>query len=101
MPSIPSLKWPAIWLACTVYLVGWSVIDAFIDREADAAAALGALPLMVALLALAYWHYGRRLKQRQQWRADRLIWWICERELDPLPRCPPTRTRALQLPPGQ
>jgi hypothetical protein len=79
---IPSLKWPVIWLGFSVYLVGWAFIDAFIDREEDSAAALAALPVMLVLFALACWHYHRRLKQRQQWRNDKLIWWIVNRELE-------------------
>ena len=72
----PSMRWPLIWLAFAIYCVCWSVIDGFLDTEADRAEAMGFLPIGIVLVAAAWAYVRHRHKQREAWRQRRFIAWL-------------------------
>jgi hypothetical protein len=78
MASIPSLKWPLIWLVVAGYLVVASFIDftVGIDDARDAEGAMYCFPFLVIGLVFAFRWLRKRLAQRQQWRETRLMEWI-------------------------
>ena len=73
MAPIPRLKWPRIWIGCSLYLI----ICALDELEF--------MLFALILFAVACGFYGERIKQRQQWRQDKLLWWVLNAELPRVP----------------
>ena len=72
MAPIPGRKWPMIWIGCALYLIVCAIDE------------LEYMPFAFVLLALACWHYARRIKARQQWREQREFEWLMN-----MPELPP------------
>lgn len=84
MPVIPSLKkvhwWMAIWGAMTLWCFGGFVSSIFSD-PGDVFPALGGAVFFGVLFLSAYCHREQIVKERQQWRYQRRVDWVLNRDL--------------------
>jgi len=79
--SLPSLKWPLIWIALAIYVTVSSLCAgiAGLFGQTESGDAPGTL-LMCPLFALGVWaavaFYRRRLDERAAWRQERFMRWM-------------------------
>ena len=70
MAPMPGRKGQLIFIGFSLYLVVMAIDE------------LEFMPLALAVLAIACWLYVARIKERQQWRDNKLVWWCVNRELE-------------------